>query len=253
MLPEKTISTFRAWAPPQSPWSAWAKPVLFTYSQQMPSYFNPNEPFNLDSVPEGNRESCVVIDLPGAQSVSCALALARKGYQPVPLYNATTGAGRELVDVDAIIAGLYEGADILRSLGHNPDAAPAFMLDSARLHGFPMPETYDNRWMVFPQDLPSSQTLRARGINRVLVIRGESSMKHDLRSVLRLWKRDGLEIAACDAARGDVSPLSFDLSIFAVMAAQLGLLFHGLRVNSTGGFGAHIPTPQQSSGYGGYG
>jgi hypothetical protein len=81
---------FDAWAPRGSPWSAWAKPVLFAHLQfdepplQLIDLPLPDVPW----APGSGQEATLVIDLPGPNGVWMGLALAGAGYRPVPLYNA---------------------------------------------------------------------------------------------------------------------------------------------------------------------
>ena len=79
---------FRIWAPPESPWSPWAKPVLFSF---MDSAFG--VPHVRSIVFDGGwvpapGSTAIVVDLPGEEGVMWGLKLAGLGYRPVPLYNA---------------------------------------------------------------------------------------------------------------------------------------------------------------------
>lgn len=243
------ISAFRAWAPAESPWSAWAKPVLFTYSPRVPADPPRSPAFLVKALPEPDARTCAVIDLHGADSVACALVLAQLGFQPVPLFNITSGPGRNQIDVGPILAALLHGVDVLRASAVPPDAPPAFILDRARLDGVPLPGSYDNRWMVFPQDFPSGRALRAGGIDRVALLRAPGRIGHDLRAVLRLWNRDGLSTVICDPESGKSEELGFaSLSPLAALADHFRLVFHGLRVNSAGGFGGSEPDASIGSG-----
>src|SRR5262245_42524919 len=58
---------FSAWAPPESPWSAWAKPVLFAHAPLSATYGEQLDLPNIDGFPR-SRETAVVIDVEGAQS-----------------------------------------------------------------------------------------------------------------------------------------------------------------------------------------
>ena len=66
-------------------------------------------------IPPAEDNVAVVLDLPGADGVWTGVALAARGYRPVPLYNAvpgpTTGvwigAFASLVDVAPILAALW--------------------------------------------------------------------------------------------------------------------------------------------------
>lgn len=240
---------FEMWAPVASRWSAWAKPALFTYLP--PTAVAPAErvPWtSAGAMPLGSGRHAVVVDLPGVEGIACGLALAERGFRPVPLYNLTQGIGKEVVAVDPLIAALHDGAELLQTLAMPDDAPPAFLLDSNRHVGVASPSMFDNRWMVFPQDFPSGRALMSAGIERVLVIRREGTPRVDLLSVLRLWKREGLASARFDPATGVTSDLAMDTSLLAIFSAHLSMVFHGLRENAAGGFGGQVPVPQATSG-----
>ena len=240
---------FETWAPVASLWSVLAKPALFVYPRpptavpfEMPAWQCAGTP------PMGSGRKAVVVDLPGAEGVFCGLALADRGFRPVPLYNLTQGAGQEVIAVDPLIHALHHGANLLRALAIPEDAPPAFLIDSDRGRGLAAPTMFDNRWMVFPQDFPSARALLSAGIERVTVIRRESAPHVDLLSVLRLWKREGLPSDRFDPAAGTGVDLAIDTTLVAVFFAHLSMVFHGLRENAAGGFGGQVPVPQATSG-----
>ena len=240
---------FEIWAPVASPWSAWAKPALFTYLPEANSAPVERIPWtSAAALPLGSGRHAIVVDLPSVEGIAYGLALAERGFRPVPLYNLTQGIGKEVVAVDPLIAALHDGADPLQALAIPDDAPPAFLLDSNRHVGVAAPSMFDNRWMVFPQDFPSARALTSAGIERVLVVRREGAPRVDLLSVLRLWKREGLASARFDPASGETIDLAMDTSLLAVFSAHLSMIFHGLRENAAGGFGGRVPVPQATSG-----
>lgn len=239
---------FAAWAPDASPWSVWAKPVLFadavTFGGGGASRPSRDEVARFP----GPGATALVIDLPGAAGVELGLALAERGYRPVPLYNASRGTGA-LVDVVPIASALAAGAGELALLRLPDDAPPAFLLDSERMKGSPQPGRFDNRWLVFPQDFPSAAFLASRGIRRVLVVQHDAEPRDDLAHVLLRWQRAGIELsvaapAAADAARPLVvkPPSRFRRAWYRALAVM------GLRRSNVGGFGAPVPMPSASSG-----
>jgi len=240
---------FSTWAPDDSPWSAWAKPVLFVQSEPPTPVPLPPPDLAHDRVPARSGGAAVVVDMPGAQGIACGLVLAEAGYRPIPLYNCTVGKGIELIDVNPVRSGLIEGAALLQSIRLPANAPPAFLIDSRRVDGIPTPTIYDNRWMVFPQDFPSARALRAAGLESVVVIRlEESTMRPDLRWVLRHWKREGVAVHALDPVTGIQRSLDLDTSLLAVFGDHISRWFAGLRKNSAGGFGGTVPVPQATSG-----
>lgn len=249
----RPIDLFETWAPPKLRWSAWAKPVLFMQSHDVFRVV----PFSLD-VPDDIVQptlkvvssAAIIIDLPGDDAVALALALARHGIRPVPLHNCTLGPGVNTVSAHEIFHAYVHAAPDLAALSIAEDAAPAFIIDSARLRGYPVANMYDNRWLVFPQDFPSARAFREANLNRVVVIRRGDTIEHDLRAVLRAWHRDGLTIELFDLDRIALTPLTYSLSWMGALGDVLRLAFHGLRSNSAGGFGGVVPDVSTSGGYG---
>lgn len=264
---------FAIWAPPESLWSRWAKPVLFTQtSQGKPTVqstagFYPNttpaapEPPIQSSIPQVPQykwnpslesNTAIIVNLPGEESVTTGLALAKIGYRPVPLYNSTNGPSA-VVPLDGIITSLRAGTDTLQSLSIDPNAPPAFLLDSNRIQGLlpPRPGSFDNRWVVFPQDFPSATFLRSRQIDRVLLVqRGNLRPSDDLASVLGLWQQGKIQLLAQDPTTSDLpSPVAVrPRSPIRMWSRALLLLAIQGRRNNAGGFGTIIPIPGSSSG-----
>lgn len=249
MRPDDRMSLFRTWAPEESPWSAWAKPVLFATDSGRRVHYSIDVPPKLDAVPRCTARTAIILDLPGQYGVLCALKLARRGYRPVPMYNGTSGPGNNLIDVAFIISPLADGAAELKACRIAPDAPPAFMIDGARTRAKPLSGQYDNRWIVFPQDFPSARVLRAHGIEQVLLIRYPSRIPTDLRAVLRPWHNAGIQLSSMDPQTGIIKPV--EPRVFSAASRlfdHLELIFHGLRVNSAGGFGGTVPHPSSGSG-----
>jgi hypothetical protein len=251
---------FDRWAPPDSVWSRWAKPVLFA---ERPAHFPP-----LSAAPETpaeapppplpsfrlDRSMAVVVDLPGARSVQAGLDLAAEGYRPVPLFNGGHHPSA-LVDVQPVVLALEAGAEKIGGLRISPDAPPAFLLDAGRQPSKTpaAPGRYDNRWLVFPQDFPSANFLRSRQIVRVTLIQdpGSTQPADDLAHVLRRWQDAGIEILLAHPGEGS-SPVSLQVakpSAFRALSYR-ALAILGLRRNSAGGFGSVIPLATAGAGTG---
>jgi hypothetical protein len=253
---------FDLWAPPDAVWSRWAKPVLFAAQPQhvpLPAAGRrapapveepapPAPDFPLD------RSLAVVVDLPGARSVQAGLALARRGYRPVPLFNGGDHPAA-VVRVQPIVRELADGAGSLGGFLSSPDAPPAFLLDANRRPpGGAGPGRYDNRWLVFPQDFPSANFLRSRQIFRALLIQDAASSKpaDDLAHVLRRWQEAGIDMLLLHP--GESSPVALQVekpSRFRNLSYR-ALAILGLRRNSAGGFGTVIPIASAGAG-GGFG
>jgi hypothetical protein len=247
--------TFSVWAPPESPWSAWAKPSLFADLDKV--FFEAHDAGPIAEeeaswLPIFDRRTAMVLDLPGGLAVTRGLQLARRGYRPVPLFNTSHERG-SVVQVNDILEGLHTGRRVLPAMDLTADAPPAFLLDSRRLSGaYPAPGSYDNRWVVLPQDFPSAAKLREHGIAVVLVWqqrRGQPA--DDLAHVLRRWQDAGIDLYL---EYGDLPSPPEPLKVF--RPSRYRSLLHrlfvlaGLRRNSAGGFGGVVPTPSESSGFG---
>jgi hypothetical protein len=250
MSPEQM---FAVWAPDDSVWSRWAKPVLFVNLAENILIKSEEAWQSLDAHwASTSGGTAAVVDLPGAQSVGMGIALARRGFRPVPLYNCCSGPA-PVVDLSGLMDALSEGTEELKKHAVRDDAPPAFLLDSQRMAGTPLPAHFDNRWMVFPQDFPSANFLLSKGIRRVLLV-AQRDPPADLAHVLLRWQEAGIELHIKNPADGFGAK-----SLTVTKPPQYRTLWYrflaliGLRRASVGGFGAIVPTPGQSHGYRGYG
>jgi hypothetical protein len=181
------------------------------------------------------------------------MALAKRGYRPVPLFNATFGP-KAVIDVEVITRALAAHADTLRRLAIAPDALPVFLLDSRRRHntvGAATPGWYDNRWIALPQDFPSGALLRSRGIDDVtLLLRGESQPGEDLAHVLLRWQKAGIRVRVVDLATGKIEDhvQVREPSLFR-RAWYVAIALFGLRRSNVGGFGAMVPEQTSRGGF----
>src|SRR6516165_4187839 len=118
---------FSIWAPDDSPWSPWAKPVLFAYLDAAPPQSAVTEVVqDLSWCPSPAERAALVLDLPGPEGVLVALSLP--GYRPVPLYNAVplpfgepqtdvlTGKAVAAVNVLPIICALRDSTEALTQM-----------------------------------------------------------------------------------------------------------------------------------------
>jgi len=240
---------FGIWAPTGGIWSSWAKPVLFTCIDRAVATAR----FPRVDVDWASGPAVVVADLPGAASIEAGVALAGRGFRPVPLFNAAHGPA-EVIDQDPLISALVSSAEALSAAPLPPSAPPVFLLDSRR---FPRgrtaePGKLDNRWMVFPQDLPSGKLLLSRGLDRVVVLR-EAELMHDLAHILRRWQEDGLRIEE-QVAGSPGPPRKIDVPrpfrYRHIWYRALAIL--GLGRYDAGGFGVRVPVPPPPSGGGGF-
>ncbi|HYE19640.1 MAG TPA: hypothetical protein VEA69_14405 [Tepidisphaeraceae bacterium] len=242
---------FEMWAPAESVWSDWAKPVLFAHATEdrfeQAGAEDTGSAGNAVRDPQGapgraDGRTALVLDLPGEAGARTAPELARDGYRPVPLYNGAPGEA-EVVTVTAILRALVELGPAMREAARRlaADAPPAFLLD-ARRRG-PAGEVdagaFDNRSISLPTDFPSAATLRGRGIGRVVLVQAEAgSPQVDLAHTLLRYQEAGIEIWARSVVAGDearaitVARPRWYRSMFQRFLATLGLRRHPL-----GGFG----------------
>ncbi len=248
---------FSIWAPDESPWSRWAKPALFAHLDSALAHMPVTEVAgDVGWSPSPGEKVTLVLDLPGPEGVLIGIALAGRGYRPVPLYNALplpfgerlfdplTGRAVAAVDVSPILGALRKGAELLAQVKLPSDAPPAFLLDANRRGaGLRMqPDEFDNRSVSFTTDFPSANFLTAHGIQRVrLVQKDRVEPQPDLAHSLRRWQDGGLKL---ERMRLDLPSQSEFFEI--PRPSWYGAMFQrvlssiGLRRASTGGFGAWI-------------
>jgi hypothetical protein len=232
---------YARWAPAESDWSNWVKPVMFTLELQgAASETRVTEPSQLpvDSLPPAVGDTCLVIDLDGPTSVAVGLMLAQRGYRPVPLFNGVNGPA-PLVPVAELARALIDAVSALESIALPANAAPAFLLDARRLSGIPAPRVFDNRWVVLPEDFPSANKLLAAGIRRCVLVT-EHVQQRDLPHVLLRYKQSGIELLALNTAGRLIPHTPVRPSWFGSLVARVSVLA-GLRRSSAGGFGALVP------------
>ena len=244
---------FAIWAPEDALWTEWAKPVAFTTAITDAASETPVAvpAVAIPGLPESWGEAAIIVDLPGEEAVMTGLALAARGFRPVPLFNGTIGPNA-VIDVDQITRALGAAAVPLSQLSIKPDARPAFLLDSRRseLLGAGEPGRYDNRWVVLPQDFPSAVFLGSRGIREtVLIQRGESRPAEDLSHVLYRWQQAGIRMRTIDLVTGRTDDLRVNRPSWFRAAWYVAIALLGLRRSNVGGFGSMVPEQTARSGF----
>jgi hypothetical protein len=158
------------------------------------------------------HHTAIVLDLPATESIQMAILLAKRGYTPVPIFNATpnlsdvnTSAWVAAIDTGEIADALLAATPLLASVALPADSAPVFLLDANRLRGQTKAavfyEVFDNRWAVFAEDFPASDYLLSHGIKQILLVQPiETAPQSDLAHVLRRWQQAGIEILAIAAS-----------------------------------------------------
>lgn len=245
---------FDIWAPEDAVWSAWVKPVLFAQQTIARTEMSSSEEWltaDAGWAPRAHDKTALVVDLPGTQSLLTGLALAARGYRPVPLYNACSGVSAA-VPMEPILELIARAAPYLAGRFLPNNAPPAFLLDAKRWHGTmtPLPGSFDNRWLVFPQDFPSANFLRSHAVQSVLLVQPQAGQpQSDLAHVLLRWQQAGVPLHVVTTAPGAApQPLHVQRPSMFRWAWHRVLASFGLRRNSAGGFGAIVPMPSSSSG-----
>lgn len=253
-----SVALFNKWAG-EHEWSDWAKPTLFAQAgkpllgihEPAQTLFDRAVKFIDESAARSaspgtpSRRVALVVDIPGDLSVAVGAVLSRRGFAPVPLFNGVHSDQSPLVDNASVLNALTVMADRLVPGGSDP--APAFLLDSQRLVGAPAPGRYDNRWIVFPQDLPSGGRLMASGIRECSIIAANGTVQDDLCHVLKRWQDAGIDMFMVREDRREATTIAtppWYKHLFYRVAALTGM-----RPNSYGAFGALIPIVTASSGY----
>lgn len=245
-MDDQKIMFFKQWAPEESPWSVWAKPVLFA-SMTMEEFREVEVPAlpEVEWASRLDKSTAIVVDLPGEESILTALVLAQKGYRPVPLFNCCKGPAM-LINVSSLTRLLVTGARIISESSIRPDAPPVFMLDSRRMEagGVTNYGKFDNRWCIVPQDMPSAKYLKDSGISNVLLY--STRVREDISHILCRYQQSNIKIIIGKDSQTieniDVHPPSS----FRSLLYRWGVLW-GLKRNSAGGFGAIVPEPTTST------
>jgi hypothetical protein len=257
---------FRLWAPAASPWATWAKPVLFTH---LPASLEGAaiEPFDCAWAPPAEpADTAIVVDLPALASVAAGVALAQRGYQPAPLFNAVPGPRMADSPSSTFIGGpsvavnlwpamraIVTGTEQLAAASIAWNAPPVFLLDADRRVGQQRrlgPGDFDNRSISFGTDFPSSSFLLSHGIRRiVLVQRQPAQPQADLAQTLRRWQDAGVQMSryATDAAAG-IQPFIVDRPRWYRAFWHHVLAALHLRRHVFGGYGGKLPEVQGSAG-----
>lgn len=246
-MTDENLQLYKEWAPDTAMWTQWAKPVLFmTFPHQR--RVRSLEAYKQERIhwTSYKNEQLLIVDLPDDESIIEGLALARLGYRPVPLFNGVYGS-KSVVPMLDLINGLRCGGPILAQMNLSDKANPAFLLDANRLKGAKKKRgTFDNRWCIVPQDMPSADYLKAHGIKEIIVRTEE--LQKDLQHILYQYQKQGISIYRCNK-KGTIElvniPKSNKIGLF-----YRFLLMFGFARNASGGFGMSIP--EASSGGGGY-
>jgi len=189
---------FQIWAPDGKRWVDWVRPVAFIAikdSHPANNIWNFSIPV-IHYMQEMVAATALIIDLPGYESIRDALALAKLGFRPIPVFNGTNEqeGSRPLVDNHPMEAALLWGAKELQQIEILDNAPPAFILDSNRTHRLRIDDSdFDNSWDLYHQDLPTAEYFLEHGITSIIV-RGQS-VQRDLAKILYRHTKKGMTIS----------------------------------------------------------
>jgi hypothetical protein len=249
---------FEVWAPPDGRWSRWVKPVLFAQGGRE-AYFatvtTPGSPsaeplaedwrsMDVSWAPDAGQPIVIVVDLPGGDSVRMGLALAGRGYRPVPLFNSCDGP-YPVVDVQPIRHWLRVGTPVLQQMNLPATAPPAFLLDAYRRTGRGEPDEgdFDNRSISFPTDFPSANFLLGHGFRQALLVQQHLLQPQaDLAHTLRRWQEAGIQILSRQLSQpGPASSIRVERPTLFGWAWYRCLELLGMRRGTLGGYGGILP------------
>jgi len=248
---------------PGDPWAPYAKYTLVSAIDSMPgANIELPDVNSLDDVLRARAAAIrvaqeglppgtlFVVDMRGAASVAFGVTLSRAtGGQVslVPTFNNWPADG-ELVPAEETLAAM---ASMAPHVDPNVQGTtPVFLLDAWRLAyrlDSPGDDTYDNRYILTPSDLPDAATLRARGIVRVVYVvqnlDDTSVEEDDLHTSFMEWQSGGIPISMVDldVLERPLPPqgwgVVFDDDVLVVVPRVLIIDEPGFYVRAHGGFG----------------
>lgn len=188
---------YKIWAPTGKKWVDWVRPVPFIgidIPKETYEFIDYSIP-NINYLEGYLKDTAIIVDIQGINSIKEGIALAKLGYRPIPIFNGTNPPlGSKSTTNNTIIEPLLVwGAIELKNIKIESDASPVFLLDRNRLDRYKLDRSiFDNSWDVYPQDLPSSEYLLENGIKKILV-RGEM-LQGDLSKILYKYQKRNIKI-----------------------------------------------------------
>lgn len=178
---------YRIWAPTNKRWVEWVRPVPFIHMDHPSSFYEviDEELPEIYYLKETTKDTAIFVDFDGARSIEEGIALAKRGFRPIPIFNGTNpNFGTKATTNNASIEPLLRwGGELLTQIPFEEDAPPAFLLDENRLHRYKAtPSIFDNSWDIYPQDIPSPDYFLQHGITKLIVCGNQ--FHHDLEKVL---------------------------------------------------------------------
>jgi hypothetical protein len=206
--------------PADNPWRPYEKLTLLTSLDSISSTILLPHVADLEVVEEARtaaeavaavglpRDTMFVVDLRGAASVAFGATLsryARESVSPVLTFN-NWPAESEMIPAEETLSALLTMAPRLASTTAAGDVPrPVFLLDAWRLayrYDTVDDDVTDNRYMLNPSDLPSTDVLHAEGIRRVLYVvesLDDSSVEEDdLNQIFLEYQAEGILVSMID-------------------------------------------------------
>ena len=188
---------FKIWAPIGAKWVDWVRPVPFIEIDEGSNKYELNNFIipKINYIKELYKDTAIIIDLPGNDSILEGIALSKIGYRPIPIYNGTNEQEGSMPTVDNRIIeyGLVKGALELEKINLDNNALPVFLLDSNRTNRYKMNiSVFDNSWDIYDQDIPTAEYFLKNRITKI-IIRGET-IQRDLKIILYKFQKKGIEI-----------------------------------------------------------
>lgn len=191
---------YKIWAPTGKKWVDWVRPVPFAEMEHFDKGYMSGVASGVDDrrvayVDKTWKDAAIIVDMPGAKSVQEGIALAKKGYRPIPIFNGTVEQlnARATTNNESASLALMQYAQELAKTEIPENARPAFLTDRNRLGRSRVDlGIFDNSWDVYHQDLPTAEYFLANDIRKIIIV-GES-VARDLAKILRPFQKKGIEI-----------------------------------------------------------
>ena len=193
----KAKEVYKTWYEKGGIWKGWIRPVPFI------GIDTPKEnleiiDYNIPKIKYINkmfRDTAIIIDESGVDSIEEGIALAHLGYIPIPIFNGTNPSihSKATTNNSIIELLLIWGALKLKEMKLNKDNPPVFLLDSNRLHRYKITSSiFDNSWDVYPQDLPTHHYFKKNNITKIIV--RSNKLNKDLKKILYQYQKNKIDI-----------------------------------------------------------
>lgn len=256
----KPRSLFEIWAPAlDSPYEPYHCVTLFAALDHARISPHPPPPGVVDRIEEHpvlqspeqpievhwlTQSTMVIIDVFGPSAVALGVRFIQRGCQPVCTFDNWPHP-KGVVKPEFALASLLYYSPIVADARPliKVDSPPVWLCDVSRLVGKrPSPGGFDNRYYLDDTLLPGSNFLKARGIDRIVIIRGRDA--HTIAADMQAWladrARDGFEIFSThlEDPHLDVKPIQPVRGHFPRVGSR----------SAAGGFGSLVPEPSSSGG-----